>query len=246
MPLGGRVMIAARQETVVGGNAQNLRAGAYVCVGVTDTGTGMDEVTLKRAAEPFFTTKGVGKGTGLGLSMVYGLAAQSGGVTQILSRPGEGTTVELWLPLAEGGAVSQPRPAAPITVGSVRACCVLLVDDDTMVAEGTAAMLEHLGHRVLVATSGAAALDLIAEEPSVDLVITDHAMPGMSGMELAGRIRQAKPGIPILLATGFADLPSGEGAGLPRLDKPYRLDKLAASIAKLIGQDAAVEAVATS
>jgi len=115
-----------------------------------------------------------------------------------------------------------------------------------MVAEGTAAMLEHLGHRVIVATSGAAALDLMAEEPAVDLVITDHAMPGMSGMELAGRIRQAKPGIPIILATGFADLPSGENLGLPRLDKPYRLDKLASVIAKLIGQDAAAQVAAAS
>src|SRR5208282_4735315 len=100
--MGGRLMVGARAETVVPDNSLGLSPGAYVCVAVADTGAGMDEVTLKRATEPFFTTKGLGKGTGLGLSMVHGFAAQSGGATRIASQLGSGTTVELWLPIADG------------------------------------------------------------------------------------------------------------------------------------------------
>lgn len=232
MPRGGRLTIAARPARIGAGDVRGLAPGDYVCVAVTDTGTGMDEATLKRAAEPFFTTKGSSKGTGLGLSMVYGLAAQSGGGARISSELGRGTTVEVWLPLAGKDEVRQPRPEPAIT--PTAPCSVLLVDDDSMVAEGTAAMLSHLGHRVLVASSGALALELVRSEPQLDLVITDHAMPGMTGVELAERIRQARPGLPVILATGYADLPAGTDIGLPRLDKPYRLDKLAAAIARLM------------
>jgi signal transduction histidine kinase len=221
MPEGGRLSVAARRERL-GAGAKGLAAGDYLCVSVSDTGCGMDEATLKRAAEPFFTTKGVGKGTGLGLSMVYGLAAQSGGGTRISSRPGMGTTVDLFLPVIEGGEAVAAGTAQHGPNADCKPCVVLVVDDDSMVAESTAAMLSDLGHTVLLASSGPAALDRIRADAAIELVITDHAMPGMTGVELAKHIRQARPELPIILATGYADLPGGDDLGLPRLAKPYR------------------------
>jgi signal transduction histidine kinase/ActR/RegA family two-component response regulator len=238
MPQGGRLTITARRETVESG-VQDLRPGDYVCIAVTDTGTGMDEATLKRAAEPFFTTKGVGKGTGLGLSMVHGLAAQSEGATRITSRVGLGTTVELWLPVAADDETSR-RQAAAAVLGSARSCSVLIVDDDPMVAATTAAMLEDLGHSVLVVSSGALALNVIRSDARIDLLVTDYAMPGMTGAELAKHIRLARPGLPIILATGYADLPNAEDSGLPRLAKPYRRDEMARMLATLVGEESAV------
>ena len=145
MPQGGRLLISARAAAVGSGDIPGLASGEYVCIAVQDTGSGMDEMTLKRATEPFFTTKGTGRGTGLGLSMIDGLAAQSGGAMRIFSKLDSGTTVELWLPVAERVAVNRQRPvqAAPV---EIRPCRVLVVDDDPIVLAGTAAMLEDLGH----------------------------------------------------------------------------------------------------
>ncbi len=244
MPQGGRLTITARRETVENG-VQDLRPGDYVCIAVTDTGTGMDEATLKRAAEPFFTTKGVGKGTGLGLSMVHGLAAQSEGATRITSRVGLGTTVELWLPVAADDEASR-RQAAAAVLGPARSCSVLIVDDDPMVAATTAAMLEDLGHSVLVVSSGALALNVVRSDARIDLLVTDYAMPGMTGAELAKHIRLARPGLPIILATGYADLPNAEDSGLPRLAKPYRRDEMARMLATLVGEESATNVVLIS
>ena len=238
MPEGGRVVLAARRETVAAGKIQNLDPGAYVCVVVTDTGAGMDETTLKRAAEPFFTTKGMGKGTGLGLSMVYGLAAQSGGIARISSRLNVGTTVELWLPVARSQPALPSAPAALSAAGPRLVHTVLLVEDDAMVAAGTADMLKHLGHHVLVASSGAFALDALRSDPSIDLVITDHAMPGMTGVQLAEQIRQMRGDLPVVLATGYAELPGNNTTGMPRLDKPYGVDKLADLITSVMEKQA--------
>jgi CheY-like chemotaxis protein len=237
MPLGGRLAIIARRAAVPGDDgAPGLPPGEYVCVSVRDTGTGMDEATLARATEPFFTTKGVGKGTGLGLSMVHGLAAQSGGALRIASRSGEGTTVELWLPVAEvAGAGREADSTAPSPPAATRACRILVVDDDPLITAGTAAMLEDLGHTVIEVPSAEAALDILEAGGKVDLVITDHAMPGMTGAELARRIRDAWPGLPVILASGYADLPDGEERGLRRLAKPYHQEDVAAQIAEVIG-----------
>src|SRR5713226_43983 len=237
MAQGGRLTIAARARLAEAGNVQGLDPGEYVCLTVADTGTGMDEVTLKRAAEPFFTTKEVGKGTGLGLSMVYGLAAQSGGIARVSSSLGAGTTVELWLPVADSAAARPPRPSGAGVTAPTRRCCILLVDDDPLVTEATAGMLEQLGHRALIASSGILALELIRLEPAIDLVITDQAMPGMSGTELAARVRDARPTLPIVLATGFADPPSGDLPDVLRLDKPYRIEKLAVTIAAALSAE---------
>ncbi len=239
MPMGGRLTIAARRASLAAGQVPNLAPGEYVAIVVADGGAGMDEATLKRAPEPFYTTKGVGKGTGLGLSMVFGLAAQSGGAARLASRLGAGTTVELWLPVANIGEAPTVRTAPPMPIGPTPPRRVLLVDDDPMVAASTAAMLEQLGHRVLVAPSGALALDVIRLEPTIDLVITDHAMPGMTGIELAERLREMRPALPVILATGYADVPAGRDLDLPRIDKPYRLEKLAALVAAVTEQPAA-------
>jgi signal transduction histidine kinase len=227
MPNGGRMritgMLDANHDAVIG-----LTSADYVRLSVADTGEGMDEATLARATEPFFTTKEVGKGTGLGLSMVHGLAVQSGGGIRLTSQPGKGTVVDLWLPLAgaAGSAASAPEPAYA-TGKSVDPRRVLVVDDDRMVAELTVGMLEELGHLGFIAASGRAALEILATGTKIDMVITDHAMPGMTGVELAGHIRQSRPDMPIVLATGYADVGDLQALGLPRLMKPYHLEALA-------------------
>ena len=241
MPGGGRLAISARRGDALdkAGDATSggLACRDHVCIAVADTGTGMDAATRMRAVEPFFTTKGVGKGTGLGLSMVHGLAAQSGGAMRIESRPGEGTTVELRLPVAgELARPARPEPlAVPPLIEATPACRVLVVDDDALVLAGTAAMLEDLGHTTIKEASGARALDVLRSGREVDLVVTDHAMPNMTGAELARRIHQAWPRLPVLLMSGYADLPDEPDPDLPRLSKPFRQDELAAQITKLIG-----------
>ena len=235
MPLGGQLTISAHRERVAANEISGLAAGEYVCIAERDTGHGMDEVTLKRATEPFFTTKGAGRGTGLGLSMIDGLVAQSGGAMRITSRPELGTTVELWLPVSEAAAIERPRPTSAPSAAGIRCCRVLVVDDDPIVLSGTAAMLEDLGHVACEAESAQEALELLRSEPSLDLVITDHAMPGMTGTELAVRIRRDWPELPIVIATGYTDLPAEAELGLPRLSKPYRQQELADLVARMVG-----------
>jgi signal transduction histidine kinase len=238
MPQGGRLTIAARGEKVEADHVLGVDPGEYVCITVTDTGTGMDEATLIRAAEPFFTTKGVGKGTGLGLSIVYGLATQSGGAVRIASKLGVGTTVELRLPVATMQGAHQTEPPAATIAAPTKRCSILFVDDDPLVAQTTVGMLEELGHHVLVAPSGSSALDVIHQETQLDLVITDHAMPGMTGAELAERIRALRPELPVILATGYAQLPAGTASAMPRIHKPFGLEKLASLIETLVNQSA--------
>jgi PAS domain S-box-containing protein len=239
MPLGGRLAITGRHVPNGAGAPGELGRGAYVCIAVSDTGAGMDELTLKRATEPFFTTKGVGKGTGLGLSMVHGLAAQSGGAMRIASRVGFGTTVELWLPVADPAEVATGagvglEPELVASTLTLRPCRVLVVDDDPLIAAGTCAMLEDLGLTPLEAPSAMRALELLDADARVDVVVTDHAMPGMTGMELAEEIRDKWPKIPVLLVTGYADLPEGQVMNLPRLAKPYKQEQLAASLSRIL------------
>ena len=231
MPGGGTLTISAARESVRGDHRSGLKQGHYVRLSVADTGTGMDEVTLARATEPFFSTKGVGQGTGLGLSMVHGLAAQLGGGLTIVSEPGLGTAVELWLPVNLGpiGHVSEAR-AAPSPVTSKG--CALLVDDEELVRMSTSDMLADLGYDVIEANSAEQALQLLDEGAAPDLVVTDHLMPGMSGAELALEVRARKPGVPILLVSGYAEA-EGITSDLPRLSKPFRNAELAQSLADL-------------
>ncbi|MFK4608498.1 MHYT domain-containing protein [Bradyrhizobium diazoefficiens] len=234
MPDGGQITIAAREEQGEGG----LSSSGYVALSVSDTGCGMSDEILKHAQEPFFTTKGVGKGTGLGLSMVHGLAEQSGGRLVLKSRPGEGTTADIWLPIAEETAVPDLRIAAPAAVAQPnRQLSVLVVDDDLLVLENTAAMLEDLGHVVVEARSGDEALALLRRTRTVDLVVTDYAMPGMTGLQLANAIAAERPETVILLSTGYADLPSDTRSSLPRLAKPFDQAALAKAIEAAMGEE---------
>ena len=234
MPRGGELVISARRERIGAGAIGNLPGGDYICIAERDTGQGMDEVTLKRATEPFFTTKGAGHGTGLGLSMVDGLVAQSGGAMRILSQAGSGTTVELWLPASHEQPEQIPLPAGCGEALERRAYRILVVEDDPLVADGTAAMLEDLGHAATVAACAEAALLCLRADQAFDLVITDHAMPGMSGTALAAQIRLNWPQLPVVIATGYAEVPTEGAADLPRLTKPYRQSELASLLAKLI------------
>jgi signal transduction histidine kinase len=197
MPNGGKLSISANQHTQRANDADvSLQPGDYLRIVITDNGIGMNDVTLAKATEPFFTTKGPGKGTGLGLSMVHGLAAQSGGRLRIDSKPNMGTTLELWLPMAKTAPVPLSTAAGPqIAAPSLGASRVLLVDDDLLVITGTSAMLEDLGHTPIEAHSGAEALAKLASGIEVDVVITDHAMPAMTGLQLARSIQERHPGI---------------------------------------------------
>jgi signal transduction histidine kinase len=248
---GGTVKLTAQADTVpAGGLAKtrpvgngfavpyagtteraSLQPGEYVRVTIVDTGVGMDQATLAKATEPFFTTKGPGKGTGLGLSMVHGLAAQSGGLLRIHSEPNMGTVVELWLPKASSAPAAVARAPQIQGPSATAPCTVLIVDDDILVMTGTAAMILDLGHTPVEAHSGAEALHLLDSGLKVDVVLTDHAMPAMTGLQLAENIQQRFPQLPIILATGYAELPVDPATlGIARLAKPCTQDEIAAAI----------------
>jgi signal transduction histidine kinase/ActR/RegA family two-component response regulator len=250
MPDGGCVKITAQADRVpppesadgrlgnsnargLGADSPSLPPGEYIRITIVDTGVGMDRATLAKATEPFFTTKGPGKGTGLGLSMVQGLAAQSGGLLRIHSEPNAGTVVELWLPKAMTAAAALVRPpesTVPIRA-AIEPCTVLIVDDDTLVMTGTAAMILDLGHTAIEAHSGAEALEMLGSGLKVDVVLTDHAMPAMTGLQLAESIHTRFPGLPIILATGYAELPVDPATlGMQRLAKPCTQHEIAAAI----------------
>jgi PAS domain S-box-containing protein len=235
MPHGGTIKISARlvaTPPVMGTKALN---GECVVLSVGDTGEGMDADTLARAREPFFTTKGIGKGTGLGLSMVHGMTEQLGGRLRIESLKGKGTSVELWMPLSHGEILPVPAAEVPIAASDSKSLVILVVDDDQLVLTNTKAMLEDFGHTVIDAISGPAALEAIRKTPRVDLLITDQAMPQMTGMQLAAAIRVDWPNLPILLVSGYAELPSKTALELPKLAKPFSLDDLEDAVARTIG-----------
>ena len=236
MPEGGVLTVAAEHAVIGPGGGPNLRPGAYVRLSVIDSGEGMDEATLAKAVEPFFSTKGVGKGTGLGLSMVHGLAAQLGGAFALSSARGEGTRADLYLPVADAPAEPAPRSSAA-PVSALRSLTLMLVDDEDLVRTGTAEMLRDLGHVVEEASGGSQALAKLAEHPDIDAVVTDYMMPRMNGAELARRIAALYPRLPVLVVTGYAggDL----DLDLPQLAKPFRQADLNAALERLVRDDTA-------
>ena len=232
---GGKLSISASAEEVGAGGL--LPPGRYLRVGISDTGTGMDAVTLAHAVEPFFSTKGVGRGTGLGLSMVHGLAAQLGGALYLRSKPGEGTTAEMWLPAAREPA-GQDQTEPPALVVARRAATILLVDDEDIVRRATADMLIDIGYTVVEAASGAEALRLVRDGAAFDIVISDYLMPGMNGVDLIRHVRELTPALPAMLISGYSTIAEGSGSELPRLAKPFRQADLARSVAQLLAEPA--------
>ena len=233
LPEGGKITIATRKERIPDGDPK-LKPGNYICLTVRDNGMGMDAETLKRATEPFYTTKGIGKGTGLGLSMVHGVTEQFGGCFTLHSEPGKGTTAEVWLPVADTTAMAfNLGHADEVPNIAFRPLVVLAVDDDFLVLTNTLAMLEDLGHTALEATSAIEALEVLASSP-VDLVITDQAMPNMTGLQLASTIQAQWPQIPIIIATGYAEMGPGKDADLPKLAKPFTEADLKREIERVV------------
>ena len=236
MPEGGLLTIVAEQAVVDPGTDLDLRPGLYVRLSVIDTGVGMDEQTLARAVEPFFSTKETGRGTGLGLSMVHGLAAQLGGAFALSSTPGQGTRADLYLPLS-GAAAPIAAPAKPLpSPYPLRPLNLLLVDDEELVRIGTGEMLRDHGHHVIEAADGSQALALLADGAAFDAVVTDYKMPHMDGAQLAERIRAVRPDLPILLITGYTGS-TDDSPDLPRLAKPFSQADLAEALANISPQD---------
>ena len=234
MPHGGSIIISARAENLAADNGADAVPGDYVQLSLADTGEGMDEATLRHAVEPFFTTKGVGKGTGLGLAMVHGVAEQSGGKLKLDSKPGAGTTATIWLPVSmaelDGSGKEVARAQLPVLSAANRST-ILVVDDDDLVRVSTCAMLDDSGYAVIETDNAFRALEIISSSTGVDLLLTDQAMPGMTGLQLAVATKKLRPKLPIILATGFAELPKEAPGILRRLAKPYRIADLVEAIA---------------
>jgi len=231
MPEGGRLRIGVTCDAMAPENGLRLAEGRYVKLSVADNGIGMDQDTAEKAIEPFFTTKGVGQGTGLGLSMVHGLVAQLGGRLTIESAIAEGTTISLWLPTSD---VEVGRDAAGPDLSPVKLDhgMALVVDDEDLVRASTVHMLRELGYDVLEANSAEHALAIMKAEPEIDVLVTDHLMPGTTGTDLIEQARMLKPEIRALLISGYAEN-AGISAELPRLTKPFKQIDLAKSLAAL-------------
>jgi signal transduction histidine kinase/CheY-like chemotaxis protein len=240
MPDGGTLTITS-VNAVLGPpqRPEQPPAGEYVRLTVSDTGTGMTPEVMAKAFEPFFTTKGPGKGSGLGLPQVFGVARQSGGGVEIESAPGTGTSVSVYLPRATVPVPPPPPPPPQVATSRDGDVTVLLVDDDPAVRGTTAELLRQLGYRVQEAASGPDALELLRAGLSVQVVLSDVAMPRMTGPAMAREIRRLAPRLPMVFFSGYADPQSVAGAdGLKRLvRKPFRPAELAAQIEAALAED---------
>lgn len=231
MPEGGPLTLLAEEVAIGPGSTPKLTPGLYVRLSVIDAGCGMDPETAERAIEPFYSTKEFGRGTGLGLSMVHGLTAQLGGGFSLTSARGEGTRVDLYLPVA-GEVTPQVGARSRTLIRHVRPLAILLVDDEELVRAATAEMIRDLGHTVTEAGGGEQALSLLDDGLAVDLVITDYMMPGMDGGALERKLSRSRPDIPVLLITGYTG-PAENVAHIPRLAKPFGQAEIAEALANL-------------
>jgi PAS domain S-box-containing protein len=240
MPDGGRLTIAtanARVEDVTADHPA-LAPGDYICLTVTDTGTGMSAEVAARAFDPFFTTKPIGQGTGLGLSMIYGFARQSNGHVTIDSKPGHGTSVRLYLPRHHGVAVAAPASADRLVERSATGETVLVVEDEPVVRGLILEMLNEQGYRTLEAADGSSGLRTLQGEERVDLLVTDVGLPGINGRQLADQAREIRPGLKILFITGYAEsVAMADGflqPGMEMITKPFDLDDLSRRVRAMV------------
>ncbi len=223
-------------QLMAGEQPGELPPGEYIRLRVKDTGHGMDAVTAKRVFEPFFTTKDVGKGTGLGLSVVHGIVTAMRGVITVNSTQGQGTVFDVWLPVVEAERKTAIEVADQVVAGSEH---VLIVDDETQVADVERRILEHLGYRATVRASGQEALDAFRQAPAdFDVVVTDHGMPDMTGLQLARELCAIRPDIRLVLATGYSDVTLSESArecGFhQQLQKPVTIEELGAAVRRAL------------
>lgn len=244
MPRGGKLTVTAsvtdHREGLAADGQEQVAAGMYATISVSDTGAGMTPETLKRCFDPFFTTKEVGKGSGLGLSMVQGFAKQSGGYVTASSDPGRGTTFGLHFPISsEQSPVAEPPPLqAARSDGEL----VLVVEDNEAVRFSAVALLSSLGYRTIEADTAVEALAKLETSPQVAVMFSDIVMPGgVDGIALAAQARKLRPGLKVLLTSGYAGSALNNGPRLPAhreelLTKPYRRADLAARLAMLLGK----------
>jgi signal transduction histidine kinase/ActR/RegA family two-component response regulator len=239
MPDGGTLTVEAREVSLEDGEIATAKPGVYVLVAVSDSGVGMSPDVVAKVFDPFFTTKPIGQGTGLGLSMVYGFARQSGGYVNIDSTPGAGTTVQIYLPAAkELEAAEMKLEAESIVEGNGQA--VLVVEDDTSVRQLIREVLAELGYLAIEAADPNLAIPILASRKTIDLMVSDVGLPGMSGRQLAEIARQHRPQLPILFVTGYAENAAIRshflGTNMSMIAKPFALNELAQKIHTMIGE----------
>jgi CheY-like chemotaxis protein len=219
-----------------------LKPGRYICVAVTDTGTGMTDSVIAQAFDPFYTTKPMGQGTGLGLSMIYGFIRQSEGDARIFSELGRGTTVKLFLPRHDGAAPAQEPPVSTAGLNEARHegghATVLVVEDEAIVRGLVADVLADLGLTVVEATTGQAGLDILRSKQPVDLLITDIGLPGLNGRQMADAARLLRPDLKILFMTGYAEIAVSATNvlehGMAMITKPFTISALADRVRSMI------------
>ncbi len=252
MPDGGRLTIEtsnADLDQAFAARHQDLKPGQYVCIRVTDTGSGMDADTIARAFEPFFTTKPLGQGTGLGLSMIYGFARQSEGHATIESEPGVGTSIGLYLPRHNGLVVADEaapaREGRPAPAGTEEV--VLVVEDEPVVRGLIVEVLTELGYRAIEASDGPEGLERLRSRDRIDLLVTDIGLPGLNGRQIADAGRELRPGLKVLFMTGYAEnatlAPSFLQPGTAIITKPFAIEALVERVRSIIAGDQGAEAV---
>jgi CheY-like chemotaxis protein len=220
--------------------AHGARHGKYVAVSMTDSGPGIPDDQLDRIFEPFYTTKGVGQGTGLGLSQVHGFCKQSGGDIGVANHPGGGAMFTLYLPTTTKTAeVRREGDEASIVLPHATQGCILIVEDNEMVGRFATDLIEDLGYSAVLAQDGQTALAILtARSGSFDAIFSDIVMPGMTGIELAQKVRAEQPAMPIVLTSGYSHILAAEGShGFELLQKPYSADGLARILSKLLGRN---------
>src|SRR6266851_4307997 len=240
MPDGGKLTITTSNARIEGVTADSpaLSPGDYVCISVTDTGTGMSAEVAARAFDPFFTTKPIGQGTGLGLSMIYGFARQSNGHATIDSKIGQGTSIKLYLPRHHGDITASRASAAKAAEHAATGETVLVVEDEPVVRGVILEMLHEEGYRTLEAVDGPSGLRVLRTSGRIDLLITDVGLPGMNGRQLADQARETRPGLKILFVTGYAESVAISDAflqpGMEMITKPFDLDHLSRRVRAMV------------